>query len=142
MRRCRVLRRSQAAHHRPSLDDHFVGLVAKRSDHAKRTLQIIPVRRCHDRKPDPAGALAADEGSVGWCQANALFARPPCKRPTGCAARSEEHTSELQSLMRISYAVFCLKKKTFPFSPIYFSFLFFLFLFLLLLSLLFLFFFS
>src|SRR3546814_10208137 len=32
--------------------------------------------------------------------------RPPC------AARSEEHTSELQSLLRISYAVFCLKKKT------------------------------
>src|SRR3546814_8760095 len=30
---------------------------------------------------------------------------------TGDDARSEEHTSELQSLMRISYAVFCLKKK-------------------------------
>src|SRR3546814_2726409 len=30
---------------------------------------------------------------------------------TCCASRSEEHTSELQSLMRISYAVFCLKKK-------------------------------
>src|SRR3546814_2502521 len=30
----------------------------------------------------------------------------------GGKARSEEHTSELQSLMRISYAVFCLKKKT------------------------------
>src|SRR3546814_5197061 len=30
----------------------------------------------------------------------------------GLKARSEEHTSELQSLMRISYAVFCLKKKT------------------------------
>src|SRR3546814_2597502 len=29
----------------------------------------------------------------------------------GAAQRSEEHTSELQSLMRISYAVFCLKKK-------------------------------
>src|SRR3546814_7135941 len=28
-----------------------------------------------------------------------------------CLSRSEEHTSELQSLMRISYAVFCLKKK-------------------------------
>src|SRR3546814_18532106 len=28
-----------------------------------------------------------------------------------CGQRSEEHTSELQSLMRISYAVFCLKKK-------------------------------
>src|SRR3546814_9205843 len=31
--------------------------------------------------------------------------KPPCRE------RSEEHTSELQSLMRISYAVFCLKKK-------------------------------
>src|SRR3546814_4232231 len=30
---------------------------------------------------------------------------------SGKASRSEEHTSELQSLMRISYAVFCLKKK-------------------------------
>src|SRR3546814_5621394 len=33
------------------------------------------------------------------------------ERPTPDAVRSEEHTSELQSLMRISYAVFCLKKK-------------------------------
>src|SRR3546814_8689025 len=32
-------------------------------------------------------------------------------RPCDFVARSEEHTSELQSLMRISYAVFCLKKK-------------------------------
>src|SRR3546814_2848044 len=31
--------------------------------------------------------------------------------------RSEEHTSELQSLMRISYAVFCLKKKTTKHTP-------------------------
>src|SRR3546814_14677009 len=31
----------------------------------------------------------------------------------GSLCRSEEHTSELQSLMRISYAVFCLKKKTY-----------------------------
>src|SRR3546814_6781998 len=30
----------------------------------------------------------------------------------GCASRSEEHTSELQSLMRTSYPDFCLKKKT------------------------------
>src|SRR3546814_1691743 len=44
-----------------------------------------------------------------------------CRKPDGCRRlrllkdaprqRSEEHTSELQSLMRISYAVFCLKKK-------------------------------
>src|SRR3546814_2536638 len=39
----------------------------------------------------------------------------PCSIPSSAQrlrARSEEHTSELQSLMRISYAVFCLKKKT------------------------------
>src|SRR3546814_9938354 len=37
----------------------------------------------------------------------------PCRtgRRQQAAVRSEEHTSELQSLMRISYAVFCLKKK-------------------------------
>src|SRR3546814_7660884 len=33
------------------------------------------------------------------------------RRCARCCCRSEEHTSELQSLMRISYAVFCLKKK-------------------------------
>src|SRR3546814_2769506 len=43
--------------------------------------------------------------------------RAPCRRPPpagrgGGQGRSEEHTSELQSLMRISYAVFCLQKKT------------------------------
>src|SRR3546814_2365879 len=37
--------------------------------------------------------------------------RPPS---SGAPDRSEEHTSELQSLMRISYAVFCLKKKKTP----------------------------
>src|SRR3546814_4724962 len=35
------------------------------------------------------------------------------------ARRSEEHTSELQSLMRISYAVFCLKKKTQQIQPLH-----------------------
>src|SRR3546814_3290325 len=35
----------------------------------------------------------------------------PVGSQTGVGVRSEEHTSELQSLMRISYAVFCLKKK-------------------------------
>src|SRR3546814_3486539 len=49
----------------------------------------------------------------------ALWNHRPClaifrqdrKGPARRAQRSEEHTSELQSLMRISYAVFCLKKK-------------------------------
>src|SRR3546814_8437800 len=45
-----------------------------------------------------------------WYPGIALWQRTRT-RP-GAGARSEEHTSELQSLMRISYAVFCLKKKT------------------------------
>src|SRR3546814_10267761 len=49
------------------------------------------------------------------CRAFADRGRAPAVRPTRRrgipGSRSEEHTSELQSLMRISYAVFCLKKK-------------------------------
>src|SRR3546814_8249145 len=41
-----------------------------------------------------------------------VISRRATPATTGIAFRSEEHTSELQSLMRISYAVFCLKKKT------------------------------
>src|SRR3546814_2071548 len=48
----------------------------------------------------------ASRGAVG--RAGALGGRGDPAHGT----RSEEHTSELQSLMRISYAVFCLKKKT------------------------------
>src|SRR3546814_1101844 len=52
---------------------------------------------------------------------------PRLSRVRAGRPRSEEHTSELQSLMRISYAVFCLKKKT-PLSiPFLFSTLFLLF---------------
>src|SRR3546814_2622908 len=39
----------------------------------------------------------------------------------GLNARSEEHTSELQSLMRISYAVFCLKKKITPHQQLHYN---------------------
>src|SRR3546814_10886208 len=39
------------------------------------------------------------------------LASPPRWKPVPAAGRSEEHTSELQSLMRISYAGFCLQKK-------------------------------
>src|SRR3546814_8155906 len=38
----------------------------------------------------------------------------PCSCSAAPSSRSEEHTSELQSLMRISYAVFCLKNKRHP----------------------------
>src|SRR3546814_10551137 len=49
--------------------------------------------------------LAADCASAGAC------GKTPRGAANASAGRSEEHTSELQSLMRISYAVFCLKKK-------------------------------
>src|SRR3546814_6855195 len=46
------------------------------------------------------------------CIPSAVFSHPPMAGVGMTEAeRSEEHTSELQSLMRISYAVFCLKKK-------------------------------
>src|SRR3546814_17530017 len=47
-----------------------------------------------------------------YCLGPETAAGPSPKRRAGGRLRSEEHTSELQSLMRISYAVFCLKKKT------------------------------
>src|SRR3546814_4852724 len=52
----------------------------------------------------------AVQGSVSdQADLNRLYAAVKAER--GTLDRSEEHTSELQSLMRISYAVFCLKKK-------------------------------
>src|SRR3546814_7319575 len=56
----------------------------------------------------PVINLEVDEqGRPNW-QLGTAEAAPA---PSGDAGRSEEHTSELQSLMRISYAVFCLKKQ-------------------------------
>src|SRR3546814_5548502 len=49
------------------------------------------------------------QGSVSWI--SCLVILLPIVVILSRAVRSEEHTSELQSLMRISYAVFCLKKK-------------------------------
>src|SRR3546814_4665875 len=59
----------------------------------------------HDRHSEAAAPARSrrHDGRDGRCVAR--------ERPAG---RSEEHTSELQSLMRISYAVFCLKKKNKP----------------------------
>src|SRR3546814_3023200 len=51
--------------------------------------------------PHHRATIAADLGTRRWDVVVATYGR----------IRSEEHTSELQSLMRISYAVFCLKKK-------------------------------
>src|SRR3546814_1081818 len=62
------------------------------------------------RRVSPAGDHIISRTATGGTRRARRL--PPA--PSGCAlraSRSEEHTSELQSLMRISYAVFCLKKK-------------------------------
>src|SRR3546814_1965823 len=59
-----------------------------------------------------ATATLSESGSRRWSHAADKVTLHPVIGPILLAAiRSEEHTSELQSLMRISYAVFCLKKK-------------------------------
>src|SRR3546814_2593427 len=66
----------------------------------------------------PVRALAATAGkavrrvAAGTALALAAALGMSAMASSAHATRSEEHTSELQSLMRISYAVFCLKKKT------------------------------
>src|SRR3546814_5908886 len=60
---------------------------------------------------DPQSFWYSDSGiPAGWHTER--WATPFSGFRWAVPARSEEHTSELQSLMRISYAVFCLKKKT------------------------------
>src|SRR3546814_2565536 len=54
------------------------------------------------------GTNTAKFGIGEFCD---VFDETDQKVEPGSGVRSEEHTSELQSLMRISYAVFCLKKK-------------------------------
>src|SRR3546814_2451172 len=56
--------------------------------------------------PGPDGAANARRHQIGLVRSNVAV-----RMATLFRRRSEEHTSELQSLMRISYAVFCLKKK-------------------------------
>src|SRR3546814_7801491 len=66
--------------------------------------------RCDRRSADTAQAgVSPAEVPAAETRVAQLGAGLRPQRQTG--ARSEEHTSELQSLMRISYAVFCLKKK-------------------------------
>src|SRR3546814_6898957 len=68
---------------------------------------------------DPERALLSESGSIDVerhgprLRSRSDMATAHTDEPSGREApgRSEEHTSELQSLMRISYAVFCLKKK-------------------------------
>src|SRR3546814_2133170 len=64
-----------------------------------------------DQAFDPNGTYIGDDGAIERTVMDGLTVQV---NVTGEQVRSEEHTSELQSLMRISYAVFCLKTKNNP----------------------------
>src|SRR3546814_8517259 len=66
--------------------------------------------RSHPTGARAAGSCASRDRPQGNGGGASWMSRLP--KRYGDGVRSEEHTSELQSLMRISYAVFCLKKKT------------------------------
>src|SRR3546814_3134821 len=70
-------------------------------------------RLCRKGRADRQGTGNLRSLEAGVEEAGAAFRGYRCHwRQMADRNRSEEHTSELQSLMRISYAVFCLKKKT------------------------------
>src|SRR3546814_5801602 len=83
-----------------ALDTHIIG-----QDAAKRAVAVALRNRWRRQQLAPE---LRDEVSPK----NILMIGPTGCGKTEISRRSEEHTSELQSLMRISYAVFCLKKKT------------------------------
>src|SRR3546814_9800242 len=84
------------------------GSPARRTGARKATVRKSAVRKdTAAKKKAPAKAAKATK------TAKRATTRKKATRKTA-APRSDEHTSELQSLMRISYAVFCLKKKIQP----------------------------
>src|SRR3546814_8500422 len=88
----------------------------RRPPRSTRTDTLFPYTtlfRSFAHGPKATGLSRAAHFLRGACHRNAAPSIPgkPFSRTGRAGLRSEEHTSELQSLMRISYAVFCLKKK-------------------------------
>src|SRR3546814_10532327 len=84
-----------------------IGAAADIEDVAREPGRHVADLPFHDRGAAPAADLPADRAECCEEPAEQFASGYHDGRPR----RSEEHTSELQSLMRISYAVFCLKKK-------------------------------
>src|SRR3546814_3144492 len=86
----------------------FYRMGARRPGPRQRAPQCYPRRTGFSRGLLTWPLPLRRQGEAGrGCPRFALIPKTPLPNPP----RSEEHTSELQSLMRISYAVFCLKKK-------------------------------
>src|SRR3546814_3060433 len=71
------------------------------------TVLLLVVQNRDDLRLDVVGDVVTGRRALGAVQADGAE-----NHLVAASGRSEEHTSELQSLMRISYAVFCLTKKT------------------------------
>src|SRR3546814_13294186 len=99
----------------------FFFLRIRRPPRSTRTDTLFPYTtlfRSRDGSRECAGAdrgdgrVGRDRGMMRTARAQkAMCSLGGCRDTGVTGTRSEEHTSELQSLMRISYAVFCLKKK-------------------------------
>src|SRR3546814_2421121 len=94
------------------------GSVAARNRGGRRVIDLRQIARLADVEGGGrmhaalADDLAIEQRLIVVIDLDEHHRRPRRGRHFGTVgARSEEHTSELQSLMRISYAVFCLKKK-------------------------------
>src|SRR3546814_4892875 len=101
---------------RKGLFSRFIPL-STRAEEAAQSLRIHSPRAgrrddCRRRFNRFVSLSPLAERGLGVRGSAAFAAKPlPCAGRRKLRSRSEEHTSELQSLMRISYAVFCLKKK-------------------------------
>src|SRR3546814_2527972 len=86
-------------------------LLAIRAVSGRRDFSMACRPRGHHRKSRALQVASSSECEADLAQVSFLMAQLVQTHAIRLLNRSEEHTSELQSLMRISYAVFCLKKK-------------------------------
>src|SRR3546814_10256691 len=84
----------------------------RRPPRSTRTDTLFPYTTLFRSTWTSSGQINAALPSMAGCRHGTRSRSAAITTPSRSAFRSEEHTSELQSLMRISYAVFCLKKKT------------------------------
>src|SRR3546814_10919160 len=82
----------------------------RRPPSTTRTDTLFPTRRSSDLL-SPVLIERRHKRTLRFLCIRGVFLAPAQRPEEALKRRSEEHTSELQSLMRISYAVFCLKKK-------------------------------
>src|SRR3546814_1352343 len=83
----------------------------RRPPRSTRTDTLFPYTTLFRSGYDSYVSANSQYGALARKLAEELDWNPPVFNGVPTWTRSEEHTSELQSLMRISYAVFCLKKK-------------------------------